>query len=606
MYVVAALTPLLVFVLPFFVPTPPAHTVSASDLAGFNNGTAVMSAVLLSVAMLVLAWWSNGGKEAVIRHEPTFALLPKSLVGGVVAATAVLQSFAGWAILASHERNLGDAGYIIEQATVRADTARSLYTQIEFAYGPLLLLPEVWISRALGCSVGVAYFVVLVVQSALGLLMLAYLVNALPIRADLRKVAFLCLAVAAVTPHFGLNYTLFRFASPLFVYWWATRTRSPWLCAALLTAGVVLELLISPELGFATAAGVVTFGSLRALQSGWRWLVTAVLPVVVLLGLLLTLGRPYLHMASMFTRGALNLPVGPYPHVLLLLVALIWLVPRTLGRWVDLRDQRSARLLGFYVSSVAFVPAALGRCDPLHVMFNGTGLWILAVMAFDKSTRPARIAWAVCLAFVVLWDHRVNERLFQFQDMVILRRGVLDRLSPRTHEALARVLAHHNPYREYLLSRDAAHDRPLNMEELRRFVGDTPVVTPAEISPDVEAQLRQAHLYSPGFFAFWVDTMNDSTEQRIVKTVNSHEWMLLPASWQEGFLQLPRSTGFFQGLNLYYKQRKPVLYCPGALFNENTQEHWRLVWSFGSYLLYKHTDHSPGIDPAGIENDCGK
>lgn len=605
MYAVAAATPLLVFVLPLLVSTPPASTISASYVSGFNNRVAIVSAVALSLAMLLLAWWQrDGSREVEPKAEPVFPRLPRGLVASVVIATAALQGFAGWVIVQAHGRNLGDAGYIIEQATVRADTGRALYTQIEFAYGPLFLYPEIWLHRLLGCSISAAYFGLLVLQSALGLLMVAYILNTLPIRDGLRKGTFLCLAFAAITPHWGMNYTLFRFASPMFALLWATRVRAPWRCAMLLTAGVLLELSISPELGLALAAGVLTFGAVRTLQSGWRWAVAGLLPLAALAGALLTLGRPYLRMASIFTRGALNLPVGPYPHVLLFLVALIWLVPRMLGRRIDLDDDRSATLLACYAVAIAFVPAALGRCDPLHVMFNGTGLWVLAPMAFEASRARFRVAWIAALAFVALWDHRVNDRLFQFQDMVMLRKAILDRLPPKTHDRLASVLAHHNPYRQFLLSRAAPVEQPVGLAQLRHFVGHTPVVTPAEISPDVELELRQAHLYSPGFFAFWSDTMNDATEQRIVDSVNAHEWMLLPASWEQGYLQLPRDTGLFQGLNLHYRQRKPVLYCPGALFNADLQEHWTLVWSFGSYLLYKHTDRSPTIESTDLDRDC--
>lgn len=604
MIALAILTPFVCFVLPFFVRTPPALSVSASFDAGFNNSVAIYGTAVLSVLMLCLAWWRHAGEPALVEHVPQQRTIPKSLVAGLLVLTAAVQSFAGYVVIASRERSLGDAGYIIEQATVRATTGRALYSQIEFAYGPLLLLPEIWLHRLLGITISQAYFALLVLQSALGLLMLVYLLNAFPMRSGLRNAALVCLALAAITPHLGLNYTLFRFASPFFVLLWSTRSRSPFACAAWLGSGVVLEFLISPELGLALAVGVLVFGIARALQRGWHWLLVALLPLAVLVLVLATIGRPYLRMASVFTSGAMNLPVGPYPHVLLLLVAAVWLVPRMLGRCVDLRSDQSAVLLAFYALSLAFLPAALGRCDPLHVMFNGTGWWVLVLTAFNTGRPRAGVAWILALALVVLQDHRVNERYFQFQDLVMLRKAILDKLPAAQQDRIAHALAHHNAFREYVLSSHAESEHPVDMAVLKQFVGDAPVATPMEISPALEDQLRAAHLYDPGFFAFWVDTMNGKTEQQEINFANAHEWMLLPASWRHGGLQLPQGAGGFQGLNLHYKLRKPLLYCPGETFNADLRQHWTLVWSFGTYLLYRHTDHTSGVDRTDLDWDC--
>ncbi|MGI4831367.1 MAG: hypothetical protein ACRYFU_24780 [Janthinobacterium lividum] len=73
-----------------------------------------------------------------------------------------------------------------EQATVRHDTGAALYTQVEFAYGPLLLLPEIWLSSLLHCSITTAYFITLVIESSLGLLMLVF-IRITPGRAFMRS-----------------------------------------------------------------------------------------------------------------------------------------------------------------------------------------------------------------------------------------------------------------------------------------------------------------------------------------------------------------------------------------------------------------------------------
>lgn len=595
---VVVLASLLIFVVPFFVPTAPASTVSASLLAGFSNGTATVCTVLVSAVVLVTSWWLDRDHPERPENEDRGSALPGRLLAVTIATTALIQVCAAWMVTVSRQRDLADAGYFIEQATVRADTGHSLYSQMEFAYGPLLLLPEVWLSKLLHCRVSSAYFALLVIESALGLLMLAALLNSFAIGESARKYGFVLLAIAAITPHLGLNYTLFRFASPFVVLLWASRAKSPWVCAAICTLGEMTELLVSPELGLALCVGVVCFGAVRTIQSGWRWACVAIVPTATLASLLLTLGRPYLKMASMFSHGALNLPVGPYPHILLLLFAVLWMVPRSIGRRFSFRENGSAYLLAFYALSIAFLPAALGRCDPLHVMFNGTGIWVLFLLALGHSSATKRKVSLACLAFVVLWDHKVNERLFIYRDAVTVRQSVLRHLPSKLQDHLAGLAARRSPLLGYLLSRQAAQEPPVDIAEMTSYVGHDAVATPMEISPTVEAQLRQAHLYSPGYFAFWVDTMNLRTEERVVAEANAHRWMLMPVWWRRELVHVPENTKLFQGLDLHYRTRKPLLYEPGALFDENLKRHWSKVQTFGWYVLYEHTN-GPGVSAQG-------
>ena len=105
-----------------------------------------------------------------------------------------------------------------------------------------------------------AYFVVLVLHSALGLAMIAFLLNEFPIRPRLRQIALVLFALGAVTPHLGLNYTFFRFASPLAFFLLTLRAATtPLRSAALFSLAIVLECTIAPELAFALAAGILVY-----------------------------------------------------------------------------------------------------------------------------------------------------------------------------------------------------------------------------------------------------------------------------------------------------------------------------------------------------------
>ena len=582
---------LLVFILPLFVPLKPMQAVSASYLAGFNNSVATALAALLSGLAFGLTLWLRRRRGLPLlrlemrQNEP----LGRGFITGVTLVSATVLAICAWMVVASHLRYLGDAGYIIEQATAERETGRALYTQLEFAYGPLLILPEIWVSELLGCSVTVAYYLTFVLESSLGLLALAYVLNAVPMRTSLRKAAFALLAIGAITPHLGMNYTFFRFVSPLAVLLGATGTRSLPRCVLLLSLGEVAVVLISPELGFALAAGVVTFGLLRAWEDGWRWLLAAVLPVAVLGTLLLTLGRPFLAMAATFSRGALNLPVGPYPHILVFLFALVWLVPFGLARFPQLRGFLGSRLLALYAVSLAFLPAALGRCDPLHVLFNGTGVLVLSLVGVSGSSRRARIAWLTAIAVLVFWNQFVDEQLFEAGCAQVLRQSLLPHLPSSAVGHLVKVVGLYRQSLADILAQKRVPDLSLDAAELDRLVGGAPIATPLEIPPSLEQELKDTHHYSQSYFAFWVDMMNPQTEERSIRDVNACPWMLLPRGWIFNNPHTPGYIAEFQGFSLPYRTRNAALYLPGLAFQQNLKQHWTAVQDLGPYVLYKQT-----------------
>ena len=608
-----------IFLLPLFVPVHPTETVSTSYLAGFNNRVAVIAAAAFSVLFLIAAALrSRSSPPATTNDGFRSERLSLRFTFPVAGLSALVLALSARFVIASHDRYLADAGYFIEQATTHRDTGRALYTQLEFAYGPLLLLPEVYLSRLLHLPVTVAYYVVLVLESTLGLLLLAFVLNELPIRRNLRRAGLILLAIGAITPHLGLNYTWFRFITPFALLIFSTRGAAaihPWRCMLLLALSEALALLVSPELGLALAIGILTYGLARFWTSrqtkatdstgthtqAWPWLLTASLPLAFLVLILFTLGRPYLRMTASFSRGALNLPVGPYPHLLVYLFAVVWLVPVALGRRaLPPRDPAAARMLAFYATSLAFLPAALGRCDPLHVVFDGVGIFLLSLVAISTASPRGQKLWIVALAVVVLWNHVVNERLFSLRTAVIARQAVMPHL-PRPVRSLAVLLIAHGDHGLARVLREPRQpDFYLDTAALDRLVGPAvPIATPIEITPITEKQLQASRHYDPGYYAFWVDMMNPVAEDHAIREADAHQWMLLPTGWRPNGLDphLPAHSSLFQGINLHYRQRNPIPYEPGRAFFHDVQQHWTAVEDLGPYTLYEHQVGMTGASP---------
>ncbi len=289
---VCAATALLVFVVPFAIPVQFQPTVSASYVAGFSNRTAILSAAAISVAVLFWSWRRSlkHTSKSIAPQGPHARLGPVFVATGNLATCAVF-GVAEWFIAHSHLRYIADAGYFIEQMSSHAEYGRSLYTQLEFAYGPLLFYPTILLHQVLRCSWLAAYFLTLMFDQSLGLVLLAYVLNELPIRGADRRIGFLLLAVGSINPLLGLNYTLFRFITPFAVLLFATRTGSVWLMTLLLAAGEILPLGISPELGFAFVWLPSSTQVFESGRNGPRWLLLTTAPALGAAVFLLFVGR---------------------------------------------------------------------------------------------------------------------------------------------------------------------------------------------------------------------------------------------------------------------------------------------------------------------------
>ena len=569
---VCLLAALAIFVLPLFVPVPYRATISASYVAGFNNTAAVAATVSLSVAVFLIALRRKAPVQIVPvwKHPP----LGKRFIAGTVALSSLVFGLAGWIVTRSHAPYLADAGYFIEVATARRETGLPLYSGLEFAYGPLLLLPEVWLSKALHCSMHVSYFLMLVVDQAIGLLMTAFVMNRLPMTRNWRRAAYGLIAFGCLSPILGVNYTLLRFASAIAAVVLCAQFQAWWKCAATACAAEALVLFISPEMGMALMVGLTCL-FLTRFRRGWRWIMAVPLPLLILIADFASVDRPYLRMASQFSRGTLNIPVGPYPHLLIFLFAVVWLVPCGLAVLMHGQSGQRSMLLACYAVGLSTLPAALGRCDPLHVFFNGLPFLLLSSVVASGSARKAQGAWAACLVVFVGWQFYVNAHLLQ----------------DRTADVVRLAFAHPDvaDFRNEPSDQPSTTEEALYQFDARAFnhlVGPAPVATPVQISPQVEAAIIASHHYHPGFYSFGVDCMNPAAEQRRIQDMNANEWALLPRAFDPPLLETAANLDGVQGFALPYPNRHPNPTDLGDAFQQNIDDNWRPVQNFGPYILF--------------------
>lgn len=206
----------------------------------------------------------------------------------------------------------------------------------------------------------------------------------------------------------GVNYSLFRFVLPAFctllVYRRLTSPQTDRQHALNLLLPVPLYLLLladSPELAIAFALGILVyvlrFGRLSTPLSRGAYAVTT----IALLAITLAAGRLGL-LATMhaFRTGGYNFPIMPAPHLLLLLLA-IGLTACYSGNL--LRSRTPSALLALLPLGSIALAAALGRCDPTHVLFNGLP-WLVTASLLTYRRKPLLGLFqpALWLVFVIL------------------------------------------------------------------------------------------------------------------------------------------------------------------------------------------------------------
>ena len=169
---------------------------------------------------------------------------------------------------------------------------------------------------------------------------------------------------------------------------------------------------VNGSFAFFFAAGTLTLRHITVEGRSWQPCILA--PLVAVPAFLLLVGGGYVRMLALFSRGIMNFVVDPEPHVLILLIALVWLVPYLLALFFQQRRPEAATFGALFIFSLGLLPVALARVDSQHVYFNELSIFLLSFIAICYVAPRKQILWAVIVAVVVLGGHAVNIVRFGF------------------------------------------------------------------------------------------------------------------------------------------------------------------------------------------------
>ena len=266
-------------------------------------------------------------------------------------------------------------------------------------YGPLIF------KYLLPVDIAQAYYLFWLFNHLLGIWLLFKAVNMIDYPSPSKESIFLLIFFAGLFAvlRMGTNYTFLRFACPIFFVlvtqrlFKAAGTIATVRAVTICVAFAAILLLISPEIAIAYSfASVCVCLFSRTAKRSHR---SATIGVLLLAFSVVFWTAMKLHVLDTLLAdgsGAISFPIVIAPHILIYFSAIFVCGCYILHR---LRDRRiDDNTFGLIAFSVPMVAAALGRCDPSHVFWNGLAVFLASMFYLSNS----KSAWRVyVIAFVV-------------------------------------------------------------------------------------------------------------------------------------------------------------------------------------------------------------
>jgi len=397
LYAVVALA--AIFYAPRLIPTAP----SASDsyLFGYNNRVGI---ILLLLFVTGGAIWTRGlgigaGASTTIRH------LPRALLLGSLALMAL--GCSAMYLFAGRYNGFGESFYLVDRIWL-LHIGRVPYRDFEFAYGPAQLYGPLILQKALHLTIPQGYYLFWASSDLLGTYFFFKSVDCISFSSRAKPWIYALLFGAGLFAiiRMGTNYTFLRYALPIYlVLQIQRRFRSS--SASSITVDVALGgafcailILLSPEMGVAFAFAAFCVCVLRGgINLSTRMIIAAALFIVFAFEFFVSLKLHILDALLADGGGAISFPIVPSPTILAYFAAVFVCACYLYRKFPEGSSAHNDNTLGLLFFSVPMVAAALGRCDPSHVFWNGLAAFLASLLYLSVYRR----AWIVCSAAFVLF-----------------------------------------------------------------------------------------------------------------------------------------------------------------------------------------------------------
>lgn len=219
----------------------------------------------------------------------------------------------------------------------------------------------------------------------------------------------------------GLQYTPLRFmvVPCVLAALLSTDAGSPsaqrrvWAAPLVAVGGTAAACLLFPEMGVVCAAASLAFACSLGLRGRLRSAVAIATGVAVTAGLVHLVFPGYFQGMAAFMKVAMNFPIYPNVHNLLLVGVSLYVIGTT-GATALLHpgDGRAPFIAALAAASTVLLSPSLGRCDPGHIAINSAMLFLTMFAVAAARGRTWFLAWVgvFTVAMVVFvqfsfWSH---------------------------------------------------------------------------------------------------------------------------------------------------------------------------------------------------------
>ena len=382
----------LVYAVPFAGPVKPA--VSLSYVVNFSNRTAVL---LFLGGTLLFSVLTAGEMARSELADSTLSLRSLFMAEAFVLVVCLLLLWAGGLG--------GEAQYVVHREQMLA-AGRHLYTQTDYLYGPVLIMPGIWLARIFHISMVSGYLASHVALWLAGVWMIWFVIRSLSLTFRYRAGLFAAIIALESTGIIaqGTHYTpVRRFTASVaacLLFAVSARTRNEWKIATAGIVGTVVCLLVSPEQAIGFTAGALAWLVLCRVRSrpGFSLPATAFFAAGAAVAFGIAAWSGMFREMLTFAAGGFAFPLVPTVETLLILfvyaagVAACW-------RAIVRRQETSENTVLLCLAGMAMIPAAMGRCDLGHLW---SAIPLTLVGSASLLTMSALRRWFVAVALIVL------------------------------------------------------------------------------------------------------------------------------------------------------------------------------------------------------------
>jgi hypothetical protein len=577
-----------IFTIPYLFP-PTEISASASYDFGFNNRLGMFLLAFFSLIIFGLSFLKNTeSQKTIIADRPSKKIMTPLFF--IVTGITIVGCFGLWIIVGSY--GIMDSLYFIPHL-YDLSFGKKIYQDFEFFYVPVLLYFPYLIYHFfsfLHISISDGYMIALTLNQVLGLYFLQYVLSFFNFTSKERNFIFLFIALYSFPYITGINYTLFRFVLPVFCFMLIRQVdlhKKNTIANILVSILPVTVILTSPELGIALYFTLFVYKGIDYFYTGKK---TDLISIGIFILSLFLLGYflPEMFLGIFgFTSGGMNLPFV-FSLPLVLFFSAIFFVSWNIG--IQIHDIKNHLFeLSFMLLTFAFIPGALGRCDPCHLYHYGLFIFILAFAFIRLYSRKIKIAFGITWAITSLTIYTWEVFVYYPPDDILPNIIKSDTFFSSGIVTLGNIYGVDVGARTQKIN----ERRNLIQNELSENIGNIENITMPFTSNDNETYIflnksgKYVSLYynNPG----WYGTKFAS--ERMLKDLKEKqiEFLLLPVRWDycdKKHFEDNNSINpiFCTRYTVQIKRNGSVIYSPLINFIQENYEYDRNI---GEYLLYK-------------------